>query len=69
MQQRSRVGLARQKAARRQENVRPTMEAVEDEIAGGIEVVGPPLDSLIRVFLPHEKAPLQRQWRLEGVVG
>jgi hypothetical protein len=28
-----------------------------------IDVVGPPVDSLIRAFLPHEKAPLQRQWR------
>ncbi len=28
-----------------------------------IDVVGPPVGSLIRAFLPHEKAPLQRQWR------
>jgi uncharacterized protein (DUF362 family) len=28
-----------------------------------IDIVGPPVDSLIRAFLPHEKAPLQRQWR------
>jgi uncharacterized protein (DUF362 family) len=34
-----------------------------------IEVVGPPVDSLVRLFLPHEKAPLQRQWRTEGVTG
>jgi uncharacterized protein (DUF362 family) len=34
-----------------------------------IDVLGPPLDALIRVFLPHEKAPLQRQWRLGGVAG
>jgi uncharacterized protein (DUF362 family) len=34
-----------------------------------IDIVGPPLGSLIRVFLPHEKAALQRQWRTEGVRG
>jgi uncharacterized protein (DUF362 family) len=28
-----------------------------------IDVIGPPVDALIRAFLPHEKAPLQRQWR------
>jgi uncharacterized protein (DUF362 family) len=28
-----------------------------------IDVVGPPVDSLIRTFLPHEKAPMQREWR------
>jgi uncharacterized protein (DUF362 family) len=28
-----------------------------------IDVIGPPVDALIRSFLPHEKAPLQRQWR------
>jgi uncharacterized protein (DUF362 family) len=28
-----------------------------------IDVIGPPLDALIRRFLPHEKAPLQRQWQ------
>jgi hypothetical protein len=34
-----------------------------------IDVLGPPVDSLVRVFLPHEKAPRQRQWRAEGVAG
>jgi len=34
-----------------------------------IDVVGPPLDALICVFLPHEKARLQRQWRTEEVAG
>ena len=34
-----------------------------------IDVVGPSVDSLIRLFLPHEKAPLQRQWRTSEVAG
>ena len=69
MQQRSRVGLAHPGADRRRENVRRAMEAAGDEIAARIDVAGPPLDSLMRVLLPHEKAPLQRPWRMEGVVG
>jgi uncharacterized protein (DUF362 family) len=34
-----------------------------------IEVLGPPVEALIRQFLPHEKAPLQRQWREPAVMG
>jgi hypothetical protein len=34
-----------------------------------IDVVGPPVDALIRRFLPHEKAPLQRQWRAPAARG
>jgi uncharacterized protein (DUF362 family) len=34
-----------------------------------IDVLGPSPDALVRVFLPHEKAPLQRQWRTNGVIG
>jgi uncharacterized protein (DUF362 family) len=34
-----------------------------------IDVVGPPIDALIRRFLPHEKAPLQRQWRAPAARG
>src|SRR5438034_197754 len=51
MQQRSRVGLSHQGADRRRENVRRSMEAVGDEIAARIDIVGPSLGSLIRVFL------------------
>lgn len=34
-----------------------------------IDGVGPPVNSLIRAFLPHEKAPLQRQWRTTATPG
>jgi len=34
-----------------------------------IDVVGPPVEALIRAFLPHEKASLQRQWREPAVTG